>query len=155
MRAMMTGAAIIGVAVLVVLTALYNGLCFEHGGFPDDLLSEDRAIGEVIKRYPPTVELERRDLGGGRSISRMAVPERPLAYESVSDFRHVNPDCCAVVDRGSEGYRPSFLSRLLGKETRIVRVRYLVRYRDAAGVAMSKPTETHVVLGRCGEVFKN
>lgn len=84
----------------------------------------------------------------------MDVPERPLRYGSVEEFRRINPNCCAIVDRGSEGYEPPFISRLLGYESRVVRVRYLVRYLNVNGELVVKLIETYVVLGRCGKVFR-
>lgn len=149
--AMLISLAVVGTSI--ILLGLYNGFCFAQGGFPDQETSYRRAITDVIARYPPAIEMERRNLDGGRSVVRLGVPERVVRYLSVEEFRQLNPDCCAVVKRGREGYEPSPISRLLGYESRIVRVRYLVRYRSPDGGLIAKPTETYVVLSRCGQVF--
>lgn len=153
MRAITTLLVILSITVIVILLALYNGYCLRHGGFPDREVSYGRAIADVIARYPPVIEVERRDLGGGRSVVKLNVPERAVHYGGIEEFRRINPDCCAIVDRGSEGYEPSPVSRLLGYESRIVRVRYAVRYLDESSELIERPVEEYVILSRCGEVF--
>lgn len=153
MRTMVTIFLITTVVVCVILAGLYSGFCVSQGGFPAREVSYNRAIADVIARYPPSIEMGRRDLGGGRSVMQLGIPERAIRYAGIEEFRRLNPDCCAIVAHGSEGYEPSFISRLFGYESRIVRVRYLVRYLNADDELIAKPTETYVVLSRCGKVF--
>jgi len=110
----------------------------------------DAAIGEVIRTYPPS--LMTVDESG--HAYRFHQPDHAIAYASTEQFRRENKACCAFVQRGAEGYEPSWLSWLLGYEWKIVRVQYKVRFRDDAGNLVEKPSEAFVVLRRDGKVFK-
>lgn len=130
-----------------------SGFSTTKRSFVSDEVFIDAAINDVLARYPPNLRTVTA-LPNGRSVETYTPPENPVRYESLKQFRAVNPNCCAFVTQGSEGYQPSSLSYLLGYEWRIVRVRYLLRYKPEQGGLQETPMETYVVLSRNGRVFK-
>ncbi|WP_430389956.1 hypothetical protein [Dyella sp. 20L07] len=115
----------------------------------------DTAARDVMRHYPPSIELARRPDGPGRSVVTYGRPEGAIPYASAEEFYAVNPDCCALVERGAEGWEPSLLDWVLGYQFYIVRVRYAIRAPDKAGAIRTIPEETFVLLNRAGAVTHN
>ena len=152
MKAMTLSIVAIGVAVTGVCAALYEGFCIRTAKFPDEKAVVSQAVEYVIATYPPAVVMHERKMDDGNSSSTRGIPDHPVRYENVEEFLRKNPGCCELVERAGEGYKPSFLSRLLGKESRIVRLRFDVVYLESGG-EKRKSVEKFVAVKRCGGVF--
>ena len=79
-------------------------------------------------------------------------PPNVVPYKSLSEFYAINPNCCELVDRGAEGWRPSLLNKLFGFHSYIVRVRYVIRQVEVDGTVRTIPHETFRILKRSGKV---
>ena len=135
------------VVALVVLA--WQGYCFEQRRFVPAQEIERVAIASVLASYPPSVELARwRQKDGNMSVT-YGRPSHPVTFTGVDHFLALNPHACQMVARGWEGHAPSPISRLLGYETYIVRLRYPVRFYEN-GRLRAVPDEHFVSVNRCG-----
>jgi len=141
-------------ALLAVATAAL--LCAVIVRWPISATEERKlktaAALHVIQTYPPSIELRRRSLNEEQSVITYGVPSGAIPYKNLSEFYSVNPDCCALVERGAEGWQPSLLDRLFGLHSHIVRVRYAIRQTQPDGSIRTIPHETFIVLNRSGKV---
>ncbi|WNH49718.1 hypothetical protein PDM28_05230 [Stenotrophomonas aracearum] len=145
------GLGLVRASVLAVVVLAWQGYCFEQRRFVPAREIERAAIESVLASYPPSVELARwRQKDGNLSVT-YGRPSHPVTIAGVDHFLTLNPDACQMVARGWEGHAPSPLTRLLGYETYIVRLRYLVRFYEN-GTLRAVPHERFVSVDRCGRV---
>ncbi|WP_315385767.1 hypothetical protein [uncultured Stenotrophomonas sp.] len=138
--------------VLAVVVLAWQGYCFEQRRFVPAGEIERAAIESMLASYPPSVELARwRQKDGNLSVT-YGVPSHPVTFAGVDHFLALNPGACQMVARGWEGHAPSPISRLLGYETYIVRLRYPVRFHENGGMR-AVPEERFVSVDRCGRVI--
>lgn len=152
MKAMTLSIAAIGVLAAATCVVIYQGFCIRTLTFPDRQAVVNQAVEHVIATYPPAIVMHERKLVDGNTSSTRAIPSNPVKYASAEEFLRENPDCCELVERAGEGYKPSFLSRLLGRESKIVRLRFNVLYMENGEEKRSK-VERFVAVERCGGVF--
>ena len=154
MKAMAFSMLAIGLAGASASVALYEGLCIKTLKFPEEREVVRQAAEYVIATYPPAIVTQERSIGGGNTVSVREIPSHPIRYENVEEFLRKNPTCCELVERAGEGYKPSFLSRMIEKESRIVRLRFDVAYL-ADGRQRRVGVEKFVTVKRCGGAFNN
>lgn len=127
----------------------YWGFCWHERSILTPERKIDAAILRVIARYPPVLEAFYRT-GQGTGVVSYRRPQRPINYRDIADFKRINPNCCALVVRGREGWRPSFIQRITGAVSALVQVKYEVRYESDHGVVSTTPHETFVPISNCG-----
>ena len=139
--------------ILMATAAL--ALLLAANGWPASTEKEQKlfaaAAQRVIQTYPPSIELRRQNLGGGKSIVTYGRPNA-IPYKDISEFYAMNPNCCELVDKGAEGWQPSLLNKILGLHSYIVRVRYVIRQVGADGTVRTIPDETFIIFKRSGKV---
>jgi len=141
-------------ALLIVLMIAaggmnYMGFCWHEGGVLDPQRKIDVAIQRVLDYYPPVLEMFRAT-GPGTGVVSYRLPQQPITYRDVEEFKRMNIDCCSLVIRGREGWTPSLLQRITGRVSVLVKVRYQVRQKGQDGAVLSAPYETLVPVSNCG-----
>ncbi|WNH49716.1 hypothetical protein PDM28_05220 [Stenotrophomonas aracearum] len=138
--------------VVASVVLAWQGYCFEQRRFVPAQEIERAAIESLLASYPPSVELARQRQPDGNLAVTYGPPSHPMMFAGVDHFLALNPGACQMVPRGWEGHAPSQVSRLLGTETFIVRLRYPVRFYEN-GRLRAVPDEHFVSVNRCGEVI--
>lgn len=143
-------------AVLVVLMisggagATYQGFCWQKGMVLAPEYKIDAAIHSVLASYPPVLETF-RSTGQGAGVVSYRKPKRAVAYHDISEFKRMNPDCCALVMHDREGWTPSVFQRVTGQVSSLVMVRYQVRHGER-GVAITH--EDYIRVSNCGAALR-
>ncbi len=138
-----------GLAILLSLVVLatavislnVSGICWKTRQFLTDQDAIRAAIEDGILRSQSA------------NVNSEDVPQLP--YRDAAEFLALNPACCSTTDMSSsEGRRPppSLTDRAFGFVSRIVNVRYLQRYLDAAGEIASRPAQRFFRVTACGGV---
>ncbi len=133
-----------GVAVLAASSALVSQT-LRCADMSEDALIEV-AVSEFISRpnmgylRVPPQELEAVRLG-----------YEP--YESVEEFREVNPNCCVVSDVGLEGYRLSYFEQLRTSFQAFVLIDYVVKSDVGNGTEFFPGATVMSTVSSCGNVI--
>lgn len=145
-------AFLIPIAVLVWWPGLnYLGYCRSESHFLSDEEAIDLAIANTLALYPPVIELHEAEHGKKEVV--FWEPQNVIPYQSIEEFKAVNKDCCNITMVATEGYTPPFTYRLAGSISRLVHIKYLVRYRDDSGRAVARALETYPAVSNCGRVW--
>lgn len=136
---------------MLKLIKSYNGFCSETNDYVKDEKKIENAIGYVMSLYPPVTESVIKS--NGVKYLRASIPENPLHYGSVAEFKKINPNCCKITFEGRRGFSPSFYDRLSGQLSEFVKVKYLLRYYDANSNLISEEVVVHVGLSNCGSIW--
>jgi hypothetical protein len=144
-------AAIFLLSLLFILSKAiknYHGFCSETNGYIKDDKKIENAIEYVMSLYPPVTESVIES--NGIKYLRASVPENPLHYVSVAEFKKINPDCCEITVEGRRGFKQSFYDRLGGRISGFVKIKYLLRQYDENSNFLYKQITTHVAVSNCG-----
>ena len=145
------------IAVIVLFSLLffilklirsYNGFCTETNDYIEDEEKIENAIGYVMSLYPPVTESVIESNGG--KYLRASIPENPLHYGSVAEFKKINPNCCKITVEGRRGLKRSFYDRLSGRISAFVKIKYLLRQYDENSNLIYQEITTHVAVSNCG-----
>lgn len=147
-RGLRTAIAVVALTTVAGGGLNYFGYCWRKGKVLTPESKIQVAIAHVLASYPPVLETF-RSTGLGTGVVSYRRPQRPIAYLNAAEFRRINPDCCAVVMRGREGWTPSFLHRVTGSVSTLIRVKYQVRYQGDDGAVLAAAHETFVPVSNC------
>lgn len=145
------------VLILLVLSARaawwsgrnYAGYCEAESRYLTDEEKINIAITDTLRSYPPPLPKYGSD-GGTRKVVDIRPPAEPINYADLEEFLRLNKDCCALTKEVREGQSVTPISRLTGRISTFVTVKYLVRYRDHQGNIVSEPSETFRAISNCG-----
>lgn len=129
----------------------YSGYCFAEGRYLSDAEKVRVAVADVLKKYPPSVELRKHHPDA--KIVGYLPPEKPIFYRDVDEFLALNPGCCAITLRRKEledsGAR--FEDKLTGTVSSFVGMDYWVLYWDDDNKEQAIKTEGYLPLSNCGK----
>lgn len=130
----------------------YAGYCHAQNRFLTDQEKIDAGIQFALNRYPPSIRVTQTDMVNGvkKQITVLRVPEHPVKYQDVAEFKAMNPDCCNLSMRTGEGGRPSFIERIFGYVSTYVLVLYKVRYWENGEVKLGD-SGMAVAVKNCGK----
>jgi hypothetical protein len=134
-------------AGLVAALALANlsGFCLKQLRFLSDDAAVDAAIAHVIARQ------------NSRIVTR--TPDEPVVrvrpYESVAQFKALNPGCCRIVphNSGLEVRLVTLAHRLWGDAAKSVSIVYTRHYVDVDGTSKSDVAKAQPVISNCGKAL--
>lgn len=132
----------------------YSGYCFKEKRYLSDQERIDRAVAYVLATYPPVIDYLNEDASVEPTIERRP-PKHPVYYRDAKEFFELNQGCCEVTMRAREGTdnKPSLSSRVMGRTSCYVHVKYKVRYKDARGSEISSVVETYPAISNCGYLW--
>jgi hypothetical protein len=130
----------------------YYGYCHAEGRFVPDAEKIDAAVTRVLWAYPPPLPIYRIE-NGQRKLVDIRSPANPIPYANRDEFLRENPNCCTLTDTEREGQEVTLMSRLTGKISTYVTVRYQVKYRNAAGDTIVEPSQTFRAIDNCGGAY--
>ncbi|HSC74692.1 MAG TPA: hypothetical protein VLB90_00460 [Pseudomonadales bacterium] len=127
----------------------YTGYCHAEGRYLSDEEKIDLAIRDILQTYPPV--LTENAVG----VIHSKRPENPVYYTDITEFKSSNNNCCNITQVGPEGKndRASLYSRITGRISGFVHVKYLVRYKDEQGTGLSKSIDTYPAITNCGAIW--
>jgi hypothetical protein len=143
-------------AVLAVGTAM-SLLCLRQGAVLNGFCPANRAFMTTEQRYLGAIRYQLRSLPpnsvtvypDGTHPAHDPVFDSP-GYASPTAFLKAFPECCAMVDRAEEGWRPGLFERLTGRTYGIVAVTHVDPYRYEKGMPQALTTD-FVPVSACGE----
>ena len=117
-------------------------------GCPEITESElvDRAITYLI-------EHPRFNLRHSTDDERQWIEENFYAYESVSDFRGANPDCCIFSPTGRDGFGPDNITWVDEEISGFVIIDYSIRTRVDDVIRFHDVRGTEIAFSPCGDVI--
>jgi hypothetical protein len=140
----------LGIVVLLAVTLLgavmlanVSGFCLKQLRFLSDDEAIDAAIAQVIA------------MQNSRIVTR--TPDEPVVrvrpYESVAEFKALNPGCCRIVphNSGIEVQLVTLPHRLWGDAAKSVSIVYRRHYVDVDGRPKSDVAKAQPVIGNCGK----
>lgn len=154
MRAM--GLTAVVLAVLMIsggVGATDQGFCWQKGIVLASEYKIDAAIHSVLASYPSVLE-SFRPTGQGIGMVSYRKPKRAIAYQDISEFKCMNPDCCALVVHDREGWTPSVFQRVTGQVSSLVMVGYQVRHREGGDV-VATTHEDFIPFSNCGTTLRS
>lgn len=122
----------------------YTGFCWSEKRWLSSQEKINVAVSEVIRKRSVNVSEE-----ASSSVLKYRVI-RGVPYGSKEEFFSVNPNCCDLVGRAEDGFRPLLIEKLFGNFSCMVRVRFKFRYIDEAGVLRERFEEEFPVIKNCG-----
>jgi hypothetical protein len=137
----------VGIGLLCIRQGrVYSGYCPATGNYPSDDERFQAALMFQLPMSPPSITIV--PYRGARAQYFHAI--NSPAYESASSFHQAYPNCCSMVDRGSEGWHPSTFDRITGHTFGIVAVTHEAAYLDG-GQLRRTLTTNFVPISACGQ----
>ena len=144
-RRVMIGLAIAATGMSAIALSQL-GWCWKQHRFISRQEMVDAAIDQISSHRRVTVSTP---VPGGRRFAAYDV----IPYEGRAAFRAANPDCCQIGPAGGDsGDFASAWQRWSGAIPHNVRMAYVVRYRDDAGVLRAYEIKDNVPVTSCGTV---
>ena len=134
---------------IVVASFSYNGWCHGNGRFLSDQDAIDAVIREIVQQ--PTGLLV--DFS---SDNRSLIADRVERFESVDQFKQLNPDCCRIIphNQGDSGPYTTLTQRLGGYAAKVVMVSYQLDYFDDSGLRRRAAQTAHAAVTNCGRPWR-
>jgi hypothetical protein len=104
------------------------------------------ALAYALRYFPPRLSVK----PPGYSQYKYPFAEKIPAYGSVDQFLGAYPNCCTIVSRGWEGWRPSLFDRLTGRTFGVVAIEHLATY-SLDGQLMQATSTEFVPISACGK----
>ena len=143
--AIVMGSIALAVAMCVIIErAQARGVCFSQLRFVTAQERIESAARYNLERFPPVVAIYKP---GAITFFRPRIFAR---YKGFEDFLTKNPDCCAVGERGDDGWQAGFQDRLFGLTSAVVHLRYSFSYRDPTGKPATSQIDTYIPVSSCG-----
>lgn len=140
-----------GLAYLGYLARLTdNGYCHAAGKYLTDEEKIRIALGDLLKKYPPSVILRKHHPDA--TVLGFLPPENPIYYRDVDEFVSLNPNCCKVrpTETYTEGATVTLAEKLTGTATSVIETNYLVRYRGEDNLEHRIKTTVSLHVTNCG-----
>ena len=111
----------------------------------------DSAIYEVISRQKFSIPKQSED-----GTTHYFVPYEVIEYKTAREFLEKNSGCCKIVTHSYEGWTPSYWQKISGQVSNIVKMNYLISYRETENSSVEKYISTkYVEMDRCRKPAKN
>lgn len=111
----------------------YAGYCHAQNRFLTDQEKIDAGIQYALNRYPPSIRSTRIEVVNGikKQVTVLKVPEHPVKYRDVAEFKTMNPNCCYLAKVvGEDGLRHPWIDRVSGYFADFAIMSYKIRYME-------------------------
>lgn len=156
----------LGIVILITGAALlawpsykgamnYAGYCFKESRYLTDEEKIELAIRRAIAAGPPAIPMSKVEIKNGKEVHSTIreIPKIYDRYDSVDQFRRLNPNCCVLTQTAPGGGGPDLGIRLLGNFSTYVRMEYAFFYTDAMNQERVFDRVTYPKITNCGKVW--